>query len=201
MKNNVARGFDIVTESGRKPRARFWCVECGANVTVSCAGDDGRITPAFAEKAARRLGWQAWALSKTKTFCPKCLQQKPKTDTDSELRKVVTMPPTLVLPKEPTPDQRLAVRNMLDKSFDDKAGMYLDGMTDQVIAERAGVPRVIVERIREVGYGPIKVDPALVAKAEEKAAKAKADKPLSAKQAGKVAPRAKAKPAALHATH
>lgn len=41
----------------------------------------------------------------------------------------------------------------------------------------------------------IHVDPELVAKDEAKKAKAKADKPLSAKQAGKVAPRAKgAKP-------
>ena len=41
----------------------------------------------------------------------------------------------------------------------------------------------------------IHADPTLVAKAEAKAAKAKAEKPLSAKQAGKVAPRAKgAKP-------
>ncbi len=37
----------------------------------------------------------------------------------------------------------------------------------------------------------IHVDPALVAKDEAKKAKAKAEKPLSAKQAGKVAPRAK----------
>lgn len=43
----------------------------------------------------------------------------------------------------------------------------------------------------------VHADPALVAKDEEKKAKAKADKPLSAKQAGKVAPRAKgAKPTA-----
>jgi len=43
----------------------------------------------------------------------------------------------------------------------------------------------------------IHADPTLVAKAEAKAAKAKAEKPLSAKQAGKVAPRAKgAKPQA-----
>jgi hypothetical protein len=41
----------------------------------------------------------------------------------------------------------------------------------------------------------VKADPELVAKDEAKKAKAKADKPLSAKQAGKVAPRAKgAKP-------
>lgn len=42
----------------------------------------------------------------------------------------------------------------------------------------------------------IKADPELVAKDEAKKAAAKASKPLSAKQAGKVAPRAKAKPGA-----
>jgi hypothetical protein len=43
----------------------------------------------------------------------------------------------------------------------------------------------------------IKADPVLVKKAEEKAAAAKADKPLSKTQAGKVAPRAKAWPEAV----
>jgi hypothetical protein len=43
----------------------------------------------------------------------------------------------------------------------------------------------------------VKVDPELVAKAQAKAAKAKADKPLSKTQAGKVAPRAKATPTAV----
>jgi hypothetical protein len=48
----------------------------------------------------------------------------------------------------------------------------------------------------------IKADPELVKKAEEKAAKAKAEKGLSKTQAGKVAPRAKgAKPQAQHAAH
>ena len=49
----------------------------------------------------------------------------------------------------------------------------------------------------------VKEDPALVAKDEARKAKAAADKPLSAKQAGKVAPRAKgSKPKAeVHATH
>ena len=47
----------------------------------------------------------------------------------------------------------------------------------------------------------IKVDPSLVAKDEAKKAKAKADKPLSAKQAGKVAPRAKGSKPQAHAAH
>jgi hypothetical protein len=47
----------------------------------------------------------------------------------------------------------------------------------------------------------IKVDPTLVAKDEAKKAKAKAHKPLSAKQAGKVAPRAKGSKPTQHAGH
>ena len=47
----------------------------------------------------------------------------------------------------------------------------------------------------------IHADPALVKKAEEKAAAAKADKGLSKTQAGKVAPRAKAKPTAQATAH
>lgn len=47
----------------------------------------------------------------------------------------------------------------------------------------------------------VKESPKLVAKAAEKKAKAKADAPLSAKQAGKVAPRAKGQQPQAHQTH
>ena len=47
----------------------------------------------------------------------------------------------------------------------------------------------------------VHVDPEKVAKDEAKKAAAKADKPLSAKQAGKVAPRAKAKPQPAATAH
>lgn len=75
-----------------------------------------------------------------------------------------TAPPAPIqgeLPREPTGDQRVAIRNYLDKHFDDSVGCYLDGMSDQRIAELAGVPRVVVERIRESAYGPIRVSPEL----------------------------------------
>jgi len=47
----------------------------------------------------------------------------------------------------------------------------------------------------------VHTDPQLVAKDEAKKAKAKAEKPLSAKQAGKVAPRAKGSKPTAHAAH
>ncbi len=58
-----------------------------------------------------------------------------------------------------TPDQRLAVRNLLDHHFDDGVGGYIDGFSDQKVAEQAGVPRIFVERAREAAYGPIRLDP------------------------------------------
>ncbi len=61
--------------------------------------------------------------------------------------------------REITPDQRLAVRNLLDHHFDDGVGGYINGFSDQQVAEQAGVPRIFVERAREAAYGPIRLDP------------------------------------------
>lgn len=86
--------------------------------------------------------------------------------------------PTPPIPiREATNDQRVLIRNLLDKHFDDAVGTYLDSMSDAAIAEKAGVPRVVVERIREAAYGPIKVDPEIQAIRTELAAlKAAAEK-------------------------
>ena len=75
---------------------------------------------------------------------------------------MASQPTNVVEIKDPTPDQRLKIRSALDKSFDDGAGAYLDDMSDDRIAEAVGVPRVVVSRIREAAYGPIKVDPEVV---------------------------------------
>ena len=65
---------------------------------------------------------------------------------------------------QPTTHQRVAIRNLLDKHFDDDSHRYLEGWTDDKIAEEVKVPRVVVERIREVGYGPwVKEDPEITA--------------------------------------
>ena len=64
--------------------------------------------------------------------------------------------------KDPTTDQRVKIRSLLDKHFDDGVGRYLDGFSDQKIADAVDVPRIIVEKMRETGWGPIKTDPELV---------------------------------------
>ena len=69
---------------------------------------------------------------------------------------------------EPTADQRVRIRELLDKYFDDELGMYAKGYTDQRIAEEVGnLPWAIVSRVREVGWGPIRVTEQLVEARQE----------------------------------
>jgi len=126
------------------------------------------MNPEGVAKRACFNGWKAYAFRATKTYCPSCAgPPKISNDAESEIRKVIPMSvqpikaaeTKIVEVRDPTGDQRVQIRGHLDKSFDDNVGMYLDGMSDARIAELVGVPRLIVERMREAAYGPIKVDP------------------------------------------
>jgi len=61
----------------------------------------------------------------------------------------------------PTSDQRVAIRAALDKHFDDKQGIYLDGQSDEKIASELDFPRKWVSDIRDAAYGPIRENPAV----------------------------------------
>lgn len=59
-------------------------------------------------------------------------------------------------PRALTVDERLAVRNLLDHKFDDKAGRYTDGYSDQRIGQEVRVPWASVKAMREIAYGELK---------------------------------------------
>lgn len=183
----TANGFDMpstLVDGQWRTVARFTCVKCFDTTEVKV--DSG--VPMNAEgytKTARNRGWMADADRKNRTYCPVCLGSfpKPKNDPESELRKVAPMvaatpikptPPLIEAVREITPDERVKIRGHLDKHFDDGVGAYLDGMSDQRIAEMVGVPRMAVERLREAAYGPIRVDLA-VAEMRGKIAALKSD--------------------------
>lgn len=161
-------GFELATDhtqlSALKTVARFVCTECAAT-TESFVTSNKPLDPEGLAKKVRSKGWIAEARRRGKTLCPRCASQRPAHDPDSEIKKVIPMTVTPIKPtaevRDPTPDQRVFIRSYLDKSFDDAVGAYLDGMNDQRIAELAGVPRAIVERMREAAYGPIRLDPEL----------------------------------------
>lgn len=173
-----AEGFQLVN-NGARVTARFACTRCPSAVDYAVSG---KLNPEMMAKRAERDGWRANPWRASGTLCPQCATRRYTNDPDSELkRKVVPMakPPaptrtapvpapaaasTLTVVRDPTPDQRSAIRGHLDKHFDEGLGAYAGGdMNDQRIAELVGVPRVVVEKIREAAYGPLRMTPEVVA--------------------------------------
>jgi len=161
-----------VLENGNmREVARFMCAECGKRGEVHTGGS---VYPAVIVGKAERIGWKLDPKKAGRTYCPKCAGPK-KAAAAPKQEATMATPPIPI--REATNDQRVLIRNLLDKHFDDAVGTYLDGMTDAMVAEKASVPRVVVERIREAAYGPIKVDPEIQAIRTELAAlKAQAEK-------------------------
>lgn len=168
QKQNCDFGFILTSDylgDDRKLRAvaKFVCSQCDNLLSMPISA--GTLNPTLIAQRATRQGWIAHPYKKTKATCPTCRGPKiVKAIPETMSPGIIEMPaPKNNDVRDPTGDQRMAIRTALDKHFDDAQGMYLDGFSDQLIAEKVDVPRVVVERIRESAYGPIRVDPILVA--------------------------------------
>jgi len=170
-KNEPGFAFTSVAGSGDgvwRSIARFRCIKCPAVMDIPNAGGH---SPEFYMKRARKQGWDITPNRPHHCLCPNCqgYTVKPKETVMPGANGVTTMaslapptPPATVptkLPRDPTQDERMMIRDMLDKHFDDKEGCYLDGYSDQRIGEELNLPWAIVHRMREAAWGPIRLDP------------------------------------------
>lgn len=174
----------------RQPAARFSCEGCPETFDVPL--NSGKvINPEHITKRARRGGWDVPLRRGGKILCPACEAKRATAAKGESGAKVVPMPqpfmsphvsdpqqqellmatpqaPQAAAPKIPmqtdlTIEQKLKCRSILDRSFDDQAGCYLDGYSDQRIGEEINVPWSLVAKLREAAYGPIRVDPEITA--------------------------------------
>lgn len=156
-------------EHHKRDIARFVCARCPVELEVTPTWP---LNPEDIAKRAARYGWAADAYRKSEARCPACLTKRspgdkpdPKPPAPPQTAKVIPMTVAAIdakpkpLPPEPTKEQRLKIRTLLDKHFDDSSGAYLDGYSDQRIGEEVGIPWAAVSKIREAAYGPIRVDP------------------------------------------
>jgi hypothetical protein len=147
--------------SGPRTVARLWCAQCGETLDLALNSThhaDG------VERMARAKGWDCDKNRPRRTICPDCKARPP-------LKVTAPKPTKPTIPKETpmttsalrpaTPDERMRIRHKLDEVFDDSKGMYLDGYSDQRVAEDLKLPRKMIEQIREAAYGPIRTDPEL----------------------------------------
>lgn len=155
------------------------CKSCDATgkIPVISFGNN----PHLIEQAFLRAGWECDVHKEAKNFCPSCTTKRSK----KKEKENVTMPTRLVgspsgirilgslsprevneslkSVKDLTAVHRFDLRNILDASFDDAKGAYIDTMTDHLISEKLGIPRAVVVEFREMAYGPLKEDPLITA--------------------------------------
>lgn len=165
------RTYEIVTDRTVAPVravARLTCSRCGGHECVQV--HQGADNPEFVAKLFVKRGWSAHAFHARSCVCPSCVNERPANDPDSELRKMKVVPMAEVRKnaaeviaenREATPAEKAAIRRKLDEVFDDSAGMFLDGQSDQSIGTALNIPWSLVRRVREAAYGPIRSDPQL----------------------------------------
>lgn len=151
----------------RAPRFvhRLVCACCGAHTEYSLhtkPKSELVIPP-----SAKMAGWNSKA---GRVECPRCSEKGPGHEPapwQSQLATIHILPNAKGTPmadkpvtlREPTQQERIKVRQVLDQHFDDEAGCWLNGYSDQKAGEEIGVPWAMVTRIREAAYGPIRIDP------------------------------------------
>ena len=160
--------------------ARFICKVCEAKGDLPLVRVGAAFSPHGTIKRAEMTGWE---IRNSTARCPRCAAKKRAgTPGDRPGPKLVSTPleeapvasnvtpiTTVGPPKKPDiqtqPDkeQRLAIRGLLDRFFDDGTGRYLDGYSDKRIADELAVPRLWVESIRDTAYGPVSEPPELQA--------------------------------------
>lgn len=167
--------LQIRETGGPRTIARIWCAACGDTLDLTLTANRHADN---VERRAKAKGWDCDKNRASRTICPDCKAAPPArikpampvaskacrsaTAAKSAVPTVNMEPPmTAITPavRPATPDERMRIRHKLDGVFDDAKGMYLDGYSDQRVAEELKLPRKMIEQIREAAYGPIRTDP------------------------------------------
>jgi hypothetical protein len=138
------------------------CSKCGKDSHFTCPKEEhpGKIAHHFHD-----LGWDFDPYKPRSCICPEC-KKKPTTQVASvttvEEKPMATITPlmtTTTTPRPLTTAEKAGVRRLLDTQFDDEAGRYIEGYTDQRIGQELNIPWATVAAMREAAYGPLRADP------------------------------------------
>lgn len=136
----------------RQPCAVIECAGCCAVGRHWISG--GRnYSSQHAGKAFQKLGWGLG----TRPSCPACeivKSNKARRDEPMSTKPALTI--AAGAPRPLSPDEKRKVREILDGTFDEQKGFYLDGQSDQTIGIKLGIPWASIREFREFAYGPLK---------------------------------------------
>ena len=147
----------------QRNRALVSCDGCAAQhvETVDILAR-GRVN---AGQVAAKLNAQGWRIAGRKHLCPGCVARQRAQDWQPQEGMMAKNAPAAAAarsacraespPRQPTREQKREIVQLLDASYDVKAGRYVGGETDQTVA--ASLPGILpgwVASVREDLYGP-----------------------------------------------
>lgn len=143
-------------------------IACGKCKSRAWAGNhsDMRLPSDAVHQIFRKIGWIVDPRKGTANRCPEC-QLHPKT---SDQRINIMASVASILPRQLSGSEIRKVSDLLNDHFDEKAGAFVQGWDDKKIAETVNVPRAAVTRLREEGWGKIRVFPEIESLKSELAA-------------------------------
>lgn len=166
-----------------RPFATAHCHRCEQAKELRVPGNSNN--PEQVQKAFRADGWEFDSWNARRCICPTCIKARnDERHGDSGRREgenivtlhkapggasspapaapapaVVPARPVLALPpnkSELSVDERSRVRTLLGGTFDEAAGQYSEGWSDQRVAKEAGgLPPKLIADLREAAFGPI----------------------------------------------
>ena len=127
-------------------------------VCVSCAAKHERNYPSYAppDQVQGNFENQGWRFTRRGPLCPSCAVTSPKEDRTMSAASTAPTTITFGAARAPTVTEVLKVSDLLALHFVE--GRYRNGYSDEVVAKEKDIPRAVVTRIREEGFGPIKGD-------------------------------------------
>lgn len=147
--------------AGRFQRAgRIVCGRCSAVHEITDSTRNGAPPEIFVTWAASA----GWSKKGSGWRCPECVKPNKSQEPSATERVVVPMvkpnpAPTAAPIRDLTPKEMRAVMVALESYFDEKAGAYMNDMTDAKLAEEIDVPAANVAKVRREAFGEIKVAP------------------------------------------
>lgn len=171
QKSHRTLAYTVMTvrsaQHGLRTVARFTCAVCAVTGDFTLPSPDSHA-PDRVVNAMRDKGWQVDKNSRRLIRCPEHNKRRQHRKPGEQTMGSQTVPqaapngatfPPVAAPKPMTADDRARIRRKLEEYFDDKAGRYLDGMSDQKIGEQLGIAWANVKAVREAAYGELRSDP------------------------------------------
>ena len=146
---------------GRFQRAgRIVCGRCSAVHEITDSTRNGAPPEAFVTWASAA----GWSKKGSGWRCPECMKPHKSQEQSATDKVVVPMvkpnpTPTAAPIRDLTPKEMRAVMVALESYFDEKAGAYMNDMTDAKLGEEIDVPAANVAKVRREAFGEIKVAP------------------------------------------